>query len=153
MDRWTCRALAAWCTAVVAFGSGLSGAAFASTDGFARLAFALLGKSAVAFTPELRFAVALMGAVTVGWGLTIGAAVAGSATLGRAEAQALWRRMATAVCVWFVLDSTLSVATGFAPNAGSNTVLMVAFVAILWHGGLLASSGPVRPLSREGGMG
>lgn len=130
-------ALLGWCAAVALFGLLLAGAAFEATDGFARFVFGLLGHGDTAFTPPLRFAVALMGAVTLGWGLTL-AAVASDKGADPAAAPALWRRITWAAVIWYVVDSTLSVATGFAFNAVSNTLLLVALLAILSRAGVFA---------------
>ena len=131
-------ALGTWCGIVVLFGVGLAGAGFASTDGLARMALGLLGHPDPIFTAELRFAVALMGAVTLGWGLTIAAVVSVGDRLPMSIVRAVWRRVTASVLAWFVIDSTLSIATGFALNAASNTVLLAMFLAIVWRGRLLA---------------
>jgi hypothetical protein len=154
MDKLTTRALEGWSIAVALFGAGLCGAAFEATDGFARFAFGILGAEQAVFTPELRFAVALMGAVTLGWGLTAWAVARSTAAMSGPVAAATWRRVAAAVTVWFVIDSMLSIATGFGLNAVSNSLIYAAFLLILWRGSVLAPvASPARPLSREGGMG
>lgn len=154
MDRSTSQALGGWSAFIALFGFGLCGAAFEATDGFARFAFGLVGADQAAFTPELRFAVALMGAVTLGWGLTLWAMARSMAGVDQSAVAATWRRVAVAVTGWFVVDSVLSVATGFGLNAVSNTVIYAALIVILWRGGMLShSASPARPLSREGGMG
>lgn len=137
MDRRTQGALGLWCAVVILFGAALAGAAFAATDDFTAMAFALLGHADLLFTPELRFAVALMGAVTFGWGVTIAAVASVGNRLSTPVAGIVWRRMTASVLVWFVIDSTLSIATGFALNAVSNAVLLAMFVVIVWRGRLL----------------
>jgi hypothetical protein len=154
MDRSTSQALGGWSAFVALFGLALCGAAFEATDRFARFAFALVGADQAVFTPELRFAVALMGAVTLGWGLTAWAVARSTAAMSGPDAAATWRRVAAAVTVWFVIDSMLSIATGFGLNAVSNSLIYAAFLLILWRGGVLPPvASPARPLSREGGMG
>lgn len=130
MDAWMKRALSVWSGVVALFGLGLCGAGLEATDGFARFAFGVLGAPDAVFTPELQFAVALMGAVTFGWGLTL-LAVARSP----AADMAVWRRIRTAALVWFVVDSGLSITTGFGLNALSNAVLTAALLLILARGG------------------
>ena len=41
---------------------------------------------------------------------------------------AVWRGLSRAVLIWYVLAATLSVATGFALNAVSNTLFMALFM-------------------------
>lgn len=137
MDRRMKWAMTGWSAVIVLFGLGLTGAAFEATDGFTRAAFAVLRHPEPMFTPELRFAIALMGAVMLGWGLTIGSVAAASDRLDAASARAIWGRVAVVALAWFVIDSALSIATGFALNAVSNAVLTAAFFGILVRGGAL----------------
>src|SRR3990167_5734917 len=64
-----------WCWGVILFGAVLAAGAFPATDGFAAWVYGLLASEPVPAgfmeAPGLRFSVALMGAVTIGWGLTI----------------------------------------------------------------------------------
>lgn len=135
MNEGTMRALRPWSVAVAVFGVVLCGGAFAATDGPMQLVFALVGARDLAFTPELRFSIGLMGAVSLGWGLTLYAVAASTADVPGTSAPALWRRIAMATLAWFAVDSTISVATGFPLNAALNVGLYGAMLAILWRGG------------------
>ena len=132
------RMMTGWCWAVIVFGAVLMGAAFASTDGPTRFLFGFLGGPAPTMDAPLRFGVGLMGAVTFGWGLTILAVTSISHRLNPGIARLLWRRVAAALGAWYVVDSTISVATGFALNAVSNTILAVVFVLIVRESGAMA---------------
>ena len=127
-----------WCGAVVLFGSVLMGAGFASTDRPTRALFDILSDAAPVFDAPLRFSVGLMGAVTFGWGLSLLAVTSVLHLLDPATARLLWMRLALACGTWYLVDSTISVATGFGLNAVSNTVFMAAFLLIAWRSGVLA---------------
>lgn len=114
-----------WCGAVMIFGLVLIGGAFEATSAGVNALFAILdGPGPMTWDPVLRFSLALMGAVTLGWGATVLAVVRGTADMPVAQALALWRGITTALLLWYVVDSALSVATGFWRNALSNTVLI-----------------------------
>lgn len=129
-----------WCWTVVVFGIVLMGGTFTGTDGPTRQLLAILGDGVPEMNAPLRFGIGLMGAVTFGWGLTMLAVASVSHLIDPAAGRLLWRRIALAVCAWYVVDSAISIATGFALNAASNTVFLGAFLAILWQGGVFASS-------------
>lgn len=127
-----------WCGAVGVFGLVLIGGAFAATDAPIAAQLAAFGGPEVAdpMTRTLRFALALMGAVTLGWALTFHAGFDAAHRLGAAGAP-VWRRLCWASAIWFVVDSSLSVATGFALNAVSNAVLLAAFMVPVLASGVL----------------
>ena len=63
--------LMAWAIGVTLFGMVLAGGAFAATDMLTRTLFQLFGSPLPLLMDEHhRFAIGLMGAVTMGWGLT-----------------------------------------------------------------------------------
>ena len=70
------------------------------------------------------FVYGVLGAVMIGWACTLWPLVRGP--LRRRERWA-WTAVALSVGVWFVVDSTLSVASGFGENALLNLVFAVAF--------------------------
>lgn len=131
--------LASWCWIVVVFGAVLTGAASEVTDGPTRLLIAVMNPS---IPPQLdplhRFAIGLMGAVTLGWGLTLRVAIAAAHRLGDAAGPA-WRGLATAVLIWFAIDSMISIATGLALNAVSNAVLTIGLLIPLSASGVLTA--------------
>jgi len=137
MSRFWLNWMTTWCRAVALFGAVLTLAAFEATDGpVVYLLDIMNGASPLEVTRPLRFAVALMGAVTLGWGLTLLAAVRAADELVERGA-AVWRAIAAGVLFWYVVDSALSVATGFALNAVSNTAFLVAFLIPLSRSGVL----------------
>ena len=126
-----------WCWGMFAFGLLLVTAAVPPIDGLARALYMLFSgdaQNAAAFDLRaMRFGLGLQGALTMGWALTILAAIKAAATLGAP----VWRALTTALLIWYVIDSAISVATGFALNAVSNTVLTIAFlVPVLASGSL-----------------
>lgn len=130
-----------WCAFIILFGAILAGAGLEPTDGPATMVYAMVGAAATDWTPHLRFATALMGAVTMGWGITLLFAVRAASAMG-VQGAGLWRGMAIAIIVWFVVDSILSVATGFWMNVVSNAVLTAGFlIGIVGSGALSARQG------------
>lgn len=125
-----------WCFGVGAFGVVLAGGAFDATDGAVELLYTQFGSSAFEWTPVLRFATALMGCVSIGWAITLYAVLRASDLLGE-RAGPVWRMTTVGVLVWFVTDSTLSIATGFAPNAVSNLLLLAAYLLAVTRSGAL----------------
>ena len=132
--------LSAWAILVTAFGLVLAGGAFAATDGLTTMLFTLFGNPLPAdIDPHHRFAIGLMGAVTMGWGLTYFGAFKALYALDPAAAAPIWRYLLFAGLVWYVIDSTISVATGFWMNAVSNTILIVLFLFPLVKSGAMRS--------------
>ena len=116
-------AMRIWCWIIVAFGAIIIVTALERTLG-ERL-FAVFGHSEpVPWSPHLVFTMSLMGAVTVGWGLTLLA-------IARQDVDAsVWRGVTVALIIWYFVDSALSIGTGFWRNAVSNSVLLLAYLYI-----------------------
>lgn len=130
-----------WAAGVVVFGLVLAGGGLDVTDGAVDMLYGLMGPpGAFEWTPHLRFATALMGAVSIGWGLTFFAVFGAAHRLGD-QAGPVWRMLTVAAVVWFVIDSTLSVATGFWLNAVSNTGLMIGYLVPIIATGVLGKRG------------
>ncbi len=124
MTNWTTQ-MTLWCFGVMVFGLVLMGGAFAPTAAPVTLLLEVLGADApIRYDPLHRFSLALMGAVSLGWGATLLAVARITPDLSAQQAQKLWRMVTWAVLLWFVVDSSLSVATGFWRNAIPNTVLL-----------------------------
>lgn len=137
--RW----MTLWFWAVGAFGAVLAGAAFEATSGPTRLVFTVLhGPGELELDPHMRFAVALMGAVTLGWSHTLAAAIRAADLLSE-RGRPVWRWLIASVLVWYSVDGALSVATGFALNILPNTVFLAAFLVPLIGGRVL--QGQVKP--------
>ncbi|MFM5915699.1 MAG: hypothetical protein ACKOPR_13340 [Chakrabartia godavariana] len=130
--------LTLWAWGVVIFGLALAAFALPATEAPGRLMFDILGNSVPA-DPDahLRFAVGLMGCVTMGWGVTFLAAFRAAWALPAGQARPIWRLIVTGALAWFIPDSLLSVATGFALNAVSNTVLLALLLVPLMRSGVL----------------
>lgn len=128
MDRIWRGWLTVWAAAVIIFGIVLATAGIPGADGLVRMLLTMLGGGEpVEMTPALRFAAALMGCVTIGWGMTTWGILRAIDRLG-GSAQPVWRTLTAAILVWYFADSTLSVITGFGLNAVSNTVFLIAYL-------------------------
>ena len=131
--------MTAWCYAMLALGVSLAGMAFPQSDGVGRAFYALVDGGVLAEdafdAPGMRFSIALLGAVTIGWGLTTLGAVRTSQPGG-----AMWRWLTGAIVTWYAIDSALSVATGFPLNALSNTVFVATYLAPVIGSGVLGAS-------------
>jgi len=125
-----------WAWAVIVFGLLLAGGGLEATDGLADLAFALVGAPVAEWTPHLRFSVALMGAVTMGWGVTCLALFMAAHRLG-GEAVPVWQVATLVMLAWYVIDSGLSVATGFWGNAVSNTGILIGYLLPVLASGVM----------------
>jgi hypothetical protein len=125
-----------WCWGVMAFGALLVTGAIPVVDGAARALFVLFsGDPATADVfdhPAVRFGIGIQGALTLGWGLTMLALVQTPSVSARE-----WRMLSLALMAWYVIDSAISVSTGFWLNAVSNTVLIVAFLIPVLASGVL----------------
>lgn len=121
-----------WCIAVMIFGLVLTGGAFEATSAGVNVLFVVLdGSGPITYDPVLRFSLALMGAVTLGWGATVLAVVRYTSEIPQSAAQPLWRGITVAILLWYFIDSGLSIATGFWRNALPNTVLMVWYLLLM----------------------
>ena len=131
--------MTAWCWAVAAFGLVLTGAAFEATSGPVRLLFAALhGPEPLDLTAQMRFSEAVLGAVTLGWSVTLMAAIQAANLLGD-RGRPVWGLIVARVVVWWVIDSALSVATGYGLNAVPNTVFLGAFLLPILRSGVLGA--------------
>ena len=122
-----------WCWGVLAFGVLLTTAAIPLIDGAVRVLYTLFsggGENAAAFaTNPVRFGLGLQGALSIGWALTLMAAIRTGAPI--------WRELTAAILIWYAVDSAISVSTGFALNAVSNTALAIAFLIPVMASGAL----------------
>jgi hypothetical protein len=128
----------AWAIGVFFFGLVLAGGAFDATDGLTNALFTLFGNPVPSEPGEhYRFSVGLMGAVTMGWGLTFWVAFKALSLIDAATAAPLWRKLTLFTLVWYVVDSYISVATGFWMNAVSNTIVMTLYFIPLFKSGVM----------------
>lgn len=128
-----------WCWLVIVFGLVLAGGGLDATDGPAEMIYGIVGGGApFDWTPHLRFSVALMGAVTMGWGTTFLATFMAAHRLGD-QAAPVWRLATGGVLAWFVIDSALSAATGFPLNVVSNAALLIGYIVPVAASGVMRS--------------
>lgn len=129
-----------FCLALLLFGVVLAGGAFEATTAPVRVILAVLGgDSDIRFDPPLRFSLAVLGAVSIGWAVNFYYTIFAAVDLGNAG-QPLWRGMTIAVLIWFVIDSALSIATGFALNVLPNMLLLGQFLIGVRGSGVLKTS-------------
>jgi hypothetical protein len=129
-----------WCAVVALFGILLAGGAAEATSGPVRALLDLLnGPELLVIDGPMRFALAVLGAVTIGWSLTLYAAIDAARRLGPAGGP-IWRMILASALVWFVIDSALSMATGFSLNLIPNTLFVAGLIAPLAAGGVLRPS-------------
>ena len=130
--------LRVWVVGVAVFGLVLCGAAFADSDGAARIVFELFDNPMPGNPDALhRFALGLVGAVTLGWGLSMGVLFEILFDTPRDRAARGWRAFTVAFLLWYVVDNAISIATGFWLNAVSNTLFLLAYlVAVVASGAL-----------------
>ena len=142
MSRAWCRLMVVWSWAVILFGVILATAGFKQSAGLAGALLALLGP-----TPEMdapmRFSTGLMGAVSLGWGVTLLGLASVSDQLEQVVARRLWARVGWAVAIWCAVDSVISALNGYALNLIPNALLAASFVALLWRGGVLGRQAAV----------
>jgi len=129
-----------WAWGVVAFGALLMTGAFPGVDGFVRNVLVLFGNlpdgGTILDERAMRFSVGLMGAVTMGWGLTIAFLLPAISAAGSSG----WRALTLALTIWYVVDGLISVMTGFTANAVSNTALAIAYIIPVLGSGVLRTS-------------
>lgn len=128
-----------WAWGVVLFGAAIALFAFSATEGPMRLFFdAILGRPfGTEVDPHARFAMGLMGCVTLGWGLTFRTAFEAGHALNGHAASKFWRGILLATLAWYVTDGIASIHIGFWRNAISNTVLAVLLLIPILQSGVL----------------
>lgn len=123
-----------WCWGVVAFGGVLALSAVPALDAAPRFVLGLVGGSpGLLDQSEMRFAFGLQGALTLGWSVSMMAMVG----LAHQSGAPVWRSLTASLLVWYVIDSLISVATGFPLNAVSNTLLTAGYLAPVLATGVL----------------
>ena len=129
--------LTVWCWGVGVFGAVLVGGGLDATNGPARMVFAILnGPAPLDLDAQMRFSLALMGAVTIGWAVTMAVTIRAAILLGE-RATPVWRGLVAGVLVWFVIDTPMSIATGYGMNAIPNLALLVTFLLPVIRSGVL----------------
>jgi len=125
-----------WCWATLGVGAMFALGAVPAADAGVRLFYDIIYwpiDGASPYGDELRFTAAVLGAVMMGWAVTIFSLVAAADQIGAPA----WRGLTAAVVGWYVIDSTISVASGVAANAVSNTGFLIAYLIPLLASGVL----------------
>lgn len=129
-----------WCWGVLAFGAVLVLAAVPALDSAPRWVLGLLGGDpAMLDQAAFRFAFGLQGALTLGWGMTMIAMIRIAHTGGAS----VWRALTASFLTWYVIDSLISLSTGFPLNAVSNSLLAAGYMAPVLASGVLRAARPV----------
>ncbi len=127
-----------WAWGVIAFGAILAIFAFPTLELPSRLFYDLI-QNPVAAEPgrHFRFAMGLMGCISIGWGLTMLTCFKAAWMLEGAQAANIWRGFSFAALFWFVTDSFVSIYTGFPLNAISNTILIALYLIPVVSSGVM----------------
>ena len=81
-------------------------------------------------SPDTRFLSALTGGFLLGWGVLIWFL---SSSVYDAAPEGVRRSVLTSLLAWFCLDSAGSIASGNAPNAAFNVIILLLAVGPLWR--------------------
>lgn len=132
-----------WCFATLGLGVVLALAAFPGVDAPARLYYDLIywpldGRSA--FGEQTRFTAGVLGAVLIGWGLTILVLIDAAQKAGAGIAVGLWRGLTSAMAAWFLIDCAISIASGAPVNAVANTVFLATYLIPVLASGVMGAS-------------
>jgi hypothetical protein len=100
----------------------------------------LRGPADLVLDPAMRFTLAVMGCVSLGWAVTMFLMMRVAFSLGE-RARPVWVGLTLGVLVWFVTDSTLSVATGYGLNVVPNTLLLSTYLIAVFASGALKQTG------------
>lgn len=125
-----------WCLAVIAFGGILAGAGFDGFEAGVKLMLTLQNPiSEPVFNDIERFSFGLMGAITIGWGLTLFYffRAAHASNMGNK----MYRQAFVLLIIWNLIDGYISYRTGFQLNIASNLLLSLGFVIPLYWTGKL----------------
>ena len=130
-----------WCWVVLAFGVVLALLPVPALSGPGRLVFGLLNSDparlALPDQQPMQFGLGLQGALTIGWAMTTFGMIRAAEAAGSVQGAPVWRSLTLSFLVWYVVDSVISVSTGFALNAVSNTLFIAAFLIPVLASGVL----------------
>ncbi|OYY64855.1 MAG: hypothetical protein B7Y49_07990 [Sphingomonas sp. 28-62-11] len=128
--------LDAMCGVVVLFGFIMASGALPATEWPARLLLEWQNQGPLVIDRAARVTLGVLGGVMCGWGVTLYAAFQAAHMIGEGSAR-IWRLILASMIFWFVVDSSLSIATGFALNALMNVGFLLAFVVPISVSGVL----------------
>jgi hypothetical protein len=125
-----------WCLGIMVLGCVLAGAGLVGFEGGVRHFLNLLNPTnPPVFNDVERFAFGLMGAATIGWGLTLFYffRAAHASNMGNK----MYRQAFVVIIIWNLIDGYISYLTGFKFNIVSNLLLSLGMVIPLYLTGKL----------------
>ena len=128
--------LDAMCGVVVLFGFIMASGALPATEWPAHLLLEWQNQGPLEIDRTARVTLGVLGGVMCGWGVTLYAAFHAAHIIGDGATR-IWRLILASMIVWSVVDSSLSVATGFALNALMNVGFLLAFIVPIGFSGVL----------------
>ncbi|MCY6493485.1 hypothetical protein [Leptolyngbya sp. GGD] len=127
-----------WCIGIGLFGVTLAAGALEATSEPTRIVFQLLnGPGELNLDSHMRFSLAVLGAVSIGWSITLFAAIQAVNQLDKAASKPIWILVIVSVLTWAAIDTALSIATGFWRNAIPNLVYVLTFLLPVSQSGVL----------------
>lgn len=128
----------ATCVTLGLLGLILAGGAIDATAGPARLYFQMIGSpEQLDLNPHMQVTLGVLGGVCIGWSITFFATFQAAHALNGEAAAKVWRLTLIGLTAWYIVDSSLSVATGFWPNAAVNTLFFASLVYPIFRAGVL----------------
>ncbi len=130
-----------WLISMILFALLVAGGALPATDAPLRLGLSLVSMGPAAeLTPAARFTTGVLGGVFLGWMVMLWLVVRQAIAIGR-DGRPLWVAATAAILVWYALDSTLSVLTGFGLNLVPNSLALGLFLVGVAGSGVLKREG------------
>jgi hypothetical protein len=127
-----------WCLAGAFFGLILAGVAFDATNTLSHLFFVFLdGPGGPLLDENTEIGLIVLGAVMIGWILTLWTAMHAANQLTPEAAQPIWYMLVGAMTCWFIIDSSLSVHSGYWRNTLPNILFFVTFLIPVFRSGVL----------------
>lgn len=126
-----------WCFSMVGFAVIMAVGALEATDAPFRALMTLVNfGEPVPITPALRFVSGILGGVLLGWIVALTLTLRIAMAMGGAG-RPLWLASTFGLAAWYLVDCTLSVATGFALNLVPNTLALGFYLIGLFGSGAL----------------
>ena len=125
-----------WCLAVIIFGGVLVGASIPGFESVTKTFITLINPIDMPVFNEIeRFAFGLIGAITIGWGVTFFYffRAAHTSNIGNK----MYRQAFVVMIIWNLIEGYFSYPTGFALNIASNLLLSLGMVIPLYMSGKL----------------
>ena len=127
-----------WCGAIGLCGIILVGSVFEATSSPVRMLFDVLHPAEkLDLNSDMRFSLAILGAVTIGWSLTLLTVIQVANQLEKSANRSIWLGLTATILIWYAIDSILSIVTGFWLNAVSNTIFSATFLIPVIRSGVL----------------